>query len=768
MKRIWLGIVLLAVAAPVAAVLTRVHRPLPAVRGTIEIEGVSSPIEILRDRYGIPHIRAASRTDAIFALGFVHAQDRLWQMEMQRRAAAGRLAEALGEAAAPTDRFMRTVGFARAARSARESLAPADLAWIDAYVRGINAFLARTSGWRLPVEFSLTGISPEPWTADDVIGTMKLIAWGQGMNWREDLLRLRLTAKVGADRVQDLVPGQFDGATILPSITPAGAAALDRVAEALDRIAPPAAGASNAWVLSGSRTATGRPIVANDPHIQAQAPAVWYLVHITGGDLDVIGATFPGACAVVIGHNGRVAWGITNAMADAQDLFIVRQGEPLQIIEEVIKVRDAADQYLTVRISPNGPVISDVVNERGLLALRWTGLDAQDPTVAGFVALNLARDANELRSAAARMHAPVISVVYADAGGSIGYAAAGSVPVRDQASGIWISSEPATTRASAVDPDSGRIVTANNAIGGAAPPLSTSFELPYRAERIAELIDAESALSIDDVAGIQQDVTSLQVPALAPLLFDQAEPRDRRSAEAIAMLKRWNGALTAGSAEAILYKRYYLEAAAGLLRDELGDSLWRDYQASSATLARAMHRFARHGADPWCDDVEAPGRQRCGEILGAALDRAIATVVGEQGSNMQAWRWDRTNIVRFAHAPMDAVALLRPFFSRELRRPGDNFTVNPVMRIRDLTVIASYRQIIDVGDWDQSRFVIPLGQSGHPMSAHYDDLLPLWNEGRYVPMVYTEGAVRAAAWSSLTLRPRLPAPPSSAGTPRGK
>ncbi len=758
-------LLLAIVIAIAAAVLLRFHRPLPAVTGERLIDGPSAPIEILRDRYGIPHIRAANQTDAIFALGYVHAQDRLWQMEVQRRAASGRLAEALGPGAVATDRFMRTVGFARAARDARASLDAGALAWIDAYVRGVNAFLGGASGWTLPVEYTLTGIQPEPWTADDVVASMKLLAWAQGMNWREDLMRLRLAAKVGAERAVELVPGDFDGATILPSIAPADAAALDEVARLLDRIAPPSSAGSNAWVVGGTRTATGRPILANDPHIPAQAPATWYLVHLTGGPLDVIGATFPGACAVVIGHNGRVAWGITNAMADAQDLFVVRHDEPVTTIEEAIRVRGGDDVRLTVRVSANGPVISDLVGEHGALALRWTGLDREDATLAAFLALNLAGDAAAARAAVAGIHAPVLSIVYADAGGTIGYAASGSLPVRG-AGGQWIAQARAGASASAVDPPSGVIVTANNAIGGAAPPMSTSFDLPYRAARIAQLIDAESALTADDVARIQQDVVSVQPRVLAPLLFGVVEPPDARAARALEMLQAWDGGMRGGSTEAAVFKRYYSEAARALLRDELGDGLWTDYQAAGAALARAMHRFARTGPGAWCDDVNLAGAQRCGPVLGQALSRAIAALEREQGRDMGAWRWDADNTVRFAHAPMDAVRWLRPIFSRALTRPGDGFTVNPAMRIREQTLVASYRQVIDVGDWDQSRFVIPLGQSGHPISAHYDDLLPLWNDGRYVPMAFSDGAVRAAAWSALTLRPRRPAPSSSAETPR--
>ncbi|MEX2270800.1 MAG: penicillin acylase family protein [Vicinamibacterales bacterium] len=782
MRRIPLRIVaalpILLAAGAIATVLLRFHRPLPGVNGELFVDGTLAPVEILRDRYGIPHVRARSHTDAVFGLGFVHAQDRLWQMEIQRRAAAGRLAEALGPEALPTDRFMRTVGFARAARDARASLDAATLDVIDAYVRGVNAFLDHTSGWRLPVEYSLTGIRPERWTADDVVASIKLLAWAQAMNWREELLYLRLAAKVGANRASELVPGDFDGATVLPApLSPAASQALDQVARVLERVAPSVSqsaaadfitGGSNAWVLGGARTATGRPILASDPHVAAQAPSTWYLVHLTGGSLDVIGATFPGACAVVIGHNGRVAWGATNAMVDAQDLFVVGYQEPIATTEEVIRIKGGGEERLTVKRSANGPVISELVGERASLALRWTGLDRTDASISAFIALNTASNTADVRAALARVHAPVLGMVYADAGGEIGYAAAGSVPVRGP-DGAWTGQFSAETAAAVSDPASGFVVTANNAIGGKAAPMSTSFDLPHRADRITELIEAESAHSIEDVARIQSDVVSRQPKALAPLLFDTVEPPDAQSAAALAMLKAWDGGMRGGSPAAAIFRRYYDEAARAILRDELGDRLWADYEAGTVTLARAMHRFAKTGAGAWCDDVELPGQQTCGVVLGAALRRSVAALTEEQGGHMQAWRWDARNTVRFPHAPLDAVVWLRPIFSRALSRPGDGFTVNPAMRIRGQVFVASYRQIIDVGDWDNSRFIMPMGQSGHPISGHYDDMLPLWNEGRYVPMAFSEGAVRAAAWRSLTLRPRPRAgPSSSADTPREK
>jgi penicillin amidase len=356
--------------------------------------------------------------------------------------------------------------------------------------------------------------------------------------------------------------------------------------------------------------------------------------------------------------------------------------------------------------------------------------------------------------------------VYASTTGEIGYAAAGVIPARDGTGGAWTGVSRADATAYAIDPAPDFIVTANNAIGGAAPPMSTSFDPPYRAARITELIESETALSLEDVARMQLDVVSAQPRALAPLLFDRVEPVDHRSAAALAMLRAWDGGMRAGSAEAVLYQRYYAEAARALFRDELGDSGWNQYRGETAALARAMDGIARRGGGAWCDDVDLPDEQSCGQTLGGALARAVDALSREQGSHMPAWRWDASNVVRFPHAPMDAVGLLRPLFSRALQRPGDPFTVNPSMRIRDQTLVASYRQIIDVGDWDNSRFVMPMGQSGHPISAHYADLLRLWNDGEYVPMTFSEPAVRAAAWSVLTLRPRA-AQSSSAYIPRG-
>lgn len=772
-------LIALALAAAIGAVLLRFHRPLPRVSGDLVVDGLSAPVEILRDRYGIPHVRAATRLDAVFALGFLHAQDRLWQMEIQRRAATGRLSEALGPAALPTDRFMRTIGFARAASEARSRLDAPTVETIDAYARGVNAFLSRTSGWRLPIEYALTGITAEPWTPDDVVAAMKLLAWMQGLNWREELLRLRLAAKVGPDRAVDLVPAETEGVTVLPEVSPEAAGAVEQITRLLEQIDPrspqtivpplafgESAAGSNAWVLGGSRTASGRPILANDPHIAAQAPSTWYLVHLTGGTLDVIGASFPGACAIAIGHNAHVAWGVTNAMADAQDLFAVGYQEPTTTIEEVIRIKGGGEERLTVRVTSTGPIISDVAGHGGALALKWTGLDPADATISAFIALNEATDTTTLRAALARMHAPVLGIVYASTTGEIGYSASGVVPERGP-TGAWSALHQSAAVASAIDPDRAFIVTANNAIGGAAPPLSTSFDPPYRAARITALVEAESALSLEDVARIQLDTVSTQPRVLAPLLFDRAEPVDERAAAALRLLKQWDGGMHVGSAGAALYQRYYAEAAQALFRDELGETMWREYRGATAALARAMDGLARRGADAWCDDVELPGTQSCGQILGGALTLALESLEREQGSHMAAWRLDAGNVVRFPHAPMDAVALLRPLFSRELHRPGDAFTVNPSMRIRDQTLVASYRQIIDVGDWDNSRFVIPMGQSGHPISGHYDDLLPLWDAGHYVPMAFSEGAVRAAAWNALTLRPRQQAPSSTAYIPRG-
>jgi penicillin amidase len=774
-----------------AAAIWRLWRAMPETTGVVLVAGLERAVDVVRDPDGVPHIRAASERDGMRALGYVHAQDRLWQMEFQRRLASGRLAELLGPTALRTDRFMRTVGFARSARDALLTLDPETRSLLEAYVGGVNEHLRAHQGTRLPVEFALVKHVPEPWRPEDVLAWQKVMGWSMSLNWREEVLSMRLVSRVGETGATALLPASGEGdPLVLPDLVvrpstrvaptrrkpPRAPAAIPSAIASLAQIDPFRTAGSNNWVISGSRTATGRPLLANDPHLATQAPGAWYVAHITAGALDVIGATLPGTPAVVIGHNRRIAWGVTNMMSDVQDLFAERinerdeaevdgRWEPMRILHETIAVRDAPPVTLRVRITRHGPLISDLVDERTPLALRWTGHEPLDGTVRSIFRLNTARSWDEFVSAFAGYQVPALNFVYADVDGNIGYIGPGAVPVRagDGRAPLagWVSANdwrgyvPAADLPRALNPARGFIASANNKVVPDTYPylLSTSWDAPYRAARIVEELQKLPRATVADLQRLQNDQRSAQVSRVLPWLLT-AVPTSDRSREAIARLRGWNGSLDGWSEEAALYKAYAAVATARLFEDELGPELWEDYRGFTGAAAKALDRIAAGGDGRWCDDVTTRPVETCAAMLGQALEQALDQMSEVQGTeDLSRWRWAHANPVWFPHLPFHASTMLRPIFSRRAERGGDAFTVNPTMPLHDQVLVASYRQILDLGNFDRSVFVLPLGQSGHLLSRGYAGMLDDWNEGRYRPLRFSAAAVDAAATSRLRLEP---------------
>jgi penicillin amidase len=788
--RRWLGrftilaaALLVLMAVPVA---WRVWRSLPTLDGSLRVSGLEEPVEVIRDPEGVPHIRARSEPDALFALGYVHAQDRLWQMEFQRRIAAGRLSEILGAPAVETDRLMRTIGFARAAAAAARSLPSEPRILVDAYVGGVNAYIRSHRGSQLPVEFALLGFSPAEFRAEDVLAWQKVMGWSMGMNWREELLRMRLVARVGSDGAARLLPANVEGAPIVLPDFVAPPAAIHRQELSgylstpfhgpLPRVSDPfVTGGSNNWVVSGARTETGKPFLANDPHLATQTPAVWYIAHVSGGPLDVVGATLPGTPAVIIGHNRRIAWGVTNMMADVQDFFAERinerdeaqvdgRWEPMRVLHERIAVRGAPDVTIRVRISRHGPLVSDVFDERAALALRWTGHDATDRTAAAFLRLNRAGSWDEFVAAFADYHLPMLNFVYADVDGNIGYVGPGALPIRtgdgrapldgSVSANDWRGYVPDAELPRALNPSGGYIASANNQVIPDSYPyvVSTSWEAPYRAARIVSVLDSLPRASLEQMTRLQTDQHSAQPGSILPFLLRAHAGSDAARA-ALARLKGWNASLGGNDPAAALFKAFYGRAAWKLFGDELGPAIWAEYRGFSGDVAKAFDLEARSAVPSWCDDVTTGEKEDCSAILGDALELALEDLESAQGRDGSRWRWDRLNDISFPHLPLHASALFRPFFSHHVRRGGDGFTVNPSMPIRDQMLVASYRQVIDLSNFDASVFAMPLGESGQVFSSHYSDLLEDWNEGRYRPLRFSQAAIQAAAAHRLTLSP---------------
>ncbi|MBI1943691.1 MAG: penicillin acylase family protein [Betaproteobacteria bacterium] len=766
------------------------RQSLPRIDGEARLAGLAAPVEVLRDRYGIPHIFAASLEDASFALGYVHAQDRLWQMEVNRRLGAGRLAEVVGAGALETDRFLRTLGVRRAAEANLKSLDAETLRLLEAYAAGVNAFLA--SDPVLPPEFWLTGARPEPWTPVDSVAWTKMMAWDLGGNWKNELLRMRLASALPLERIHQFVapyPGEAPPQIVdLKELY----GTLERDAVRLAEFAPDNEGlGSNNWVLSGARTASGKPLLANDPHLGLTAPPVWYFAHLAAPGVNVIGATLPGVPAVVLGRNDRIAWGFTNTGPDVQDLYIEKldaaggylapEGpRAFETIEETIRVKDGAPEKLRVRVSRHGPVISDVLRPaqelapRGyVIAFAWTALANDDRTAQAAVKIARAHDWEGFLAAARDFHTPQQNMVYADTAGNIGFVAAGRIPVRKPANDLkglapapgwlakydWDGYLPFDELPRSFNPASGALVTANHRITPEGYPhfISAEWQPPYRAERIRALLDAVPRHSVPSFARIQGDVVSLAMRELLPRLL-ATRPRSEEARRVLAMLAKWDGAMAAGQAEPLIAWGWWRELTRALYADELGAAFRPNWLARAVFVSRVLSGDASHA--PWCDDARTPARETCEELLALSLEAALADLKSRHGARISDWRWGEAHAARHEHRPLGRQPLLARLFDIRAPSPGDAYTVN-VGRNNFYDEAepfanrhaASLRAIYDLADPESSLYIHSGGQSGNLLSPHYDAFTAAWARNEYIPMRTARTTLDAERHHLLRLLP---------------
>lgn len=799
------------VGVGVAAVL---RRPLPRTSGSAPLIGLSARAEVRRDRWGIPHIYAENNADLFAALGYVHAQDRLWQMELNRRTGHGRLAEIFGPVALSSDTFIRTLGISRIARREADLLDEHTHAMLTAYVRGVNGCI-EASGSRLPLEFSILGIAPRPWELADILVWPKVMALNLSLNWTRELLNARIVAALGAERAVAIAPHHPDsgplsvpaGVTYDPAI---GAAALRMFADAAAFMGEPGSPqGSNAWVVSGSRSVSGRPLLADDPHLALGLPGVWYLAHLEGGDYHVTGGTFPGTCGVIIGHNRRVAWGVTNGMIDNQDLYIERfdPADPLryqwcgawlraETVREEISVKGQSEPHVVeVRITHHGPIIDPVASPAAgplvrpvdvaesyyeALALRWTALDPAPGVTRAILGLNRAENWAEFRTALADWDVPPQNFVYADVDGHIGYALAGRLPVRAQGDGQlpvpgwdggyeWRGFVPPEALPSTYDPPGGMAVTANNLPAGSDYPFHAALKgewlNPYRAARITELIQAEERHDLRSFARIHHDVRSLPGLALARLVADLPidQPIERTARD---ILVAWDGDLGPNSAAGAIYDalRYHLLRLAyaelgDLITATAGLGVFASVPANNyldRALPTLLERIAAAPVpgrpDPWL----GAGRT-WDDLLRTAIARAVADL-RKRGGDPARWSYGKGHRLTLRH-PLGGVAALSAIFNRgPWPTGGDIDTVNQAYTPRNspagpIYIAPSYRHIIDVGGWDSSRVILPAGQSGHPASHHYSDMTDAWRGGAYCPMLWTRAAIERDTAAVLMLEP---------------
>ena len=762
--------------------------------GAVTVAGVSGPVTVTRDAWGVPHIRAATDADAVYALGFVHWQDRAWQMDFQRRVAQGRLSEVLGGAALEQDRFLRTWGFGRAAQAALPALSAQSRALIRAYTAGVNA--AQAQG-KTALEFRILGYTPEPWQDVDSVSWSKLMAFDLGGNYEEEVLGAQVVRALGEDGLNQVTaPYPAGGPTILSadeltgaaqSLTGAVSSGTDGTQAGGSQVAPPqepglpqetvqalrshllAARAlgmqavpgkgSNDWVIAGSRTASGKPILADDPHLGLTAPMLWYLADVQGDRLKAIGASIPGLPAIVIGRNDRVAWGVTNVNPDVQDLYIEPEDAPLTSRREVIRVKGQPDVTLTVRSSAHGPIISDAgartVGPR--VALKWTALQGGDTTMDAFLGLNYAQNWADFTGALRSYVAPSQNFVYADVDGNTGHYAPGRVPIRSGWDGSlpvsgdgsreWQGFIPFEQLPHTLNPADGLVVTANNQVvpgpGSRALGNDRNWAEPYRAQRITDLLSAAGKLTVPDVQRVQLDTTSLVWADLrGPLLATR--PGSDRARQALEQLRAWDGNETTGSVPATLFEAWLMQLQE-MARDELGT----DTVMNSLSVLNQLR-----GADGSGELCAVNGQGDCAALLTRTLDAALTDLQGRLGPDMKTWTYGRLHTVASNHRAFGNVQALAWLFNHSAPTPGGTNTVNvarPEHGTFRQTHGASYRQVVDLANPNDSVFIGSLGQDGNPLGAHAADQQPRWIAGEYLPM-----STDQADWgrtSTLTLKP---------------
>ena len=793
--------------------LTR--RPLPRKIGTLHLQSLHEPVEIITDRYGIPHIYAQNEDDLYFAQGYIHAQERLWQMELNRRIGAGRLSELFGTIALEADRFCRRLGMHRAAAEEVARLSEHNKRVLEAYAQGVNAFIEQNQS-RLPIEFVLLRFKPEPWKPADTIQWSKMMGWNLGGNWETEIIRARLIARLGVELASKLEPG-YDPAH--PLIVPPGIeyrginlGLLEQYQQVKELSGFGMLGGSNNWVVDGTMTATGSPILCNDPHLGQAAPSIWYECHLVAGDIDVVGASFPGSPGIVIGHNQHIAWGVTNAVSDVEDLYIEKfnpensyqyefqgQWHEARVVREAIKVRGQQEPVIEeVRITRHGPILTSITHPLNgsqandangsapelPLALRWTGLE-QCKIISSVQKLNRATNWTEFLDAMRDWDVPPQNVIYADSEGNIGYIMAGAIPIRGKGQALlpspgwtgeyeWVGYIPFEELPQSFNPEQHFIATANNRVVDDTYPyyITNEWLNGYRAQRIRDLLTSQDhKLTLADMARIQADYYSLPATEIVPYML-QVQPATPLAASALQIVRTWDYRLTAESAGAAIYITFLGKLERLVLGAILGDDrqLLDNYLGVGSTILALMNGYAgrskpllirllKEGDDGWFANSPLPdGPCSWDEALTKAFHATIEELREKLGAEPARWQYGSIHQMTYRH-PLGTVKLLSKFFNRgPFPVGGDIDTINmgavsPAQPAEVITV-PSYRQIVNLADMPSSLSGHSPGQSGHPVSKHYDDFIQMWLEISHHPMLFERQAIADNAEGTLVMKPR--------------
>ncbi|UOY91968.1 penicillin acylase family protein [Ectobacillus sp. JY-23] len=752
-----------------------IKRSLPQVSGVIAIDGLQGQVRIIRDATGVPHIKANSLQDLYMAQGYITAQDRLFQMDLSRRQASGRLSEVIGEATIERDKFFRTFGLRRAAELSYDSYSKEAKDVLKWYANGVNAFImgAKKKN-RLPIEFTLLRYEPELWTPIDSLAIGKYMAFDLGGHWQGQAFRYHLLKTVSTEKALELFPAYPDDAPAI--ISAIEETSLDISNRFVQAVIPNPFNGSNNWVVSGSKTKSGKPMLADDPHLSLGTPAIWYQTKLSGPGVNVSGVIFAGIPGIILGHNDFIAWGVTNVGPDVQDLYMEKRNpvndkeflfnnvwEPAKVIKEPIAVKGKEPIAFEVLETRHGPIISDFAHDQDketALALKWTALEPSTELEA-VLRMNVAKDWESFKDALTYFHTPAQNFVFASKDGTIAYRANGKIPIRKQGDGSlpvpgwtdeyeWTGFIPWDDLPTIVNPTEGFIATANNkVIHQYSYHITNSWAQPYREMRIKEVLYEKNNITPQDMMELQMDQINLQAREFVPVFLSKLEgiQLSEKQREALAVLKKWNYKDDRNLSAPLIFNLWMKEISVVLFEKDISSNVIKLFEDKAQVTDTLIRKAAAGERSLWIEEMG--GLQ---EVLSTSLQRTLTKIEKQQGKNMKNWTWGTFHRVAFSH-PLSSVGPLSYIFNSQSPIPlsGSRVTVQAAGWDEETGIVnhgAPWRFVIDTSNMDKGYHIVGPGQSGHVKSEWYQNQLENWVNG-----VYHVTTLKQPSGKELTLVP---------------
>ena len=774
-----------------------VTRSFPKVSGSIQVKGLTQDAKVYRDKFGVPHVIAQSEYDAFFTVGYTHAQDRLWQMELTRRVGMGRLSEVLGEPALQIDKMFHTLGLWRHTQKLSQALDGGTRKALQAYADGVNQFITTHSG-KYPIEFDMLNIEPEPWTVEHSLLVSRLMAWELNYSRWIDLLLAELVQRFGEAKAKEIFPywpdnapliilKELKGNTIAENLRPFFNA--EGAWRSLLGIRALESG-SNAWAISSAKSVTGKPILANDPHLILMSPARWYEIHISAPSLDVAGMSLPGVPFVVVGRNQRIAWGVTNAMMDDEDFYMEEvdsiqhptryryNNEWLSILETVdtIIVKGSLPVALSIYSTHRGPIVNKMEPSAqfasSLISMRWTGYEISNEAGALY-RIDKSSTWQEFQEALKLFTVPAQNFVYADIDGNIGYRTGGKLPIRKTNGPTlpfpgwtdeydWNGFVPFDQMPHVLNPPEGFVATANNKIVDDSYPyfISNHWESPWRSIRIGEVLQEQNKFTVEEIQHLQLDLVSTHAREVVPYIlhaYDSVAVTDNDVKTTLEYFRNWNFEMRKEDVSTTLFQTIINKLIFNTFHDKMGDQLYELYDTLASTPLSALSRLLKNSNSEWFDDLNTPLRETRDDIIRKSVSDALAALKSKLGGNLKEWQWGRLHTVTFGHV-FGSNKLLSGFFSiGPFPIGGSHSTINVgqyfIAHSFNSAVGPSMRQVFNLADINDTRSVLPPGQSGQVFSSHYKDQITLWLNGAYKMRPMQKSIIESTCRDVLTLEP---------------